>query len=147
AIVIREDGMVAATSTLKDRQEWAQPALIVGSAAFAYVVPFEGLLYAYAILGPAHYLTELNWLHDRGYFIADRAARWLFLALGLVGLALILFVPRLFGSYGQSYMVVMVAMSTLLLTRLPVWAVAAGSAAVGRAAWRGGAGAPPLRLF
>jgi hypothetical protein len=131
--------MATATSTLKERQEWAQPALVLGSAAFAYIVPFEGLLYAYAILGPAHYLTQLNWLHDRGYFIADRAARWLFLGLGVAGLALILFVPQLFGSYGQGYMVVMVAMSALLLTRLPVWAVAAASAAIAVAAWWGNA--------
>jgi hypothetical protein len=131
--------MATATSTLKERQEWAQPALVLGSAAFAYLVPFEGLLYAYAILGPAHYLTQLNWLHDRGYFIADRAARWLFLGLGAAGLALILFMPRLFGSYGPAYALVMVAMSTLLLTRLPVWAIAAASAAIALAAWWGSA--------
>ena len=28
--------MATATSTLKERQEWAQPALVLGSAAFAY---------------------------------------------------------------------------------------------------------------
>lgn len=45
--------------------------LIVLSFALAYVIPFELLLIAYAALGPAHYLTEISWLHDRGYFLKN----------------------------------------------------------------------------
>jgi hypothetical protein len=81
-------------------------ALMVGSAALAFVLPFELLLFSYAVLGPLHYLTEISWLHDRGYFTTGRrdvvplivltvlafavdgteAARWtgfIFLAFGL----------------------------------------------------------------
>lgn len=37
--------------------------------ALAYLVPFELLLLSYVVLGPAHYLTEISWLHDRKYFL------------------------------------------------------------------------------
>jgi hypothetical protein len=39
---------------------------------------------AYAILGPAHYLTEISWLHDRRYFLPHRGFAAL---LGIVALA------------------------------------------------------------
>jgi len=42
--------------------------LMLGSAAVAFVVPFETFLLAYAVLGPLHYLTQISWLHDRRYF-------------------------------------------------------------------------------
>lgn len=38
----------------------------------AHAVPVELLLFSYAIFGPAHYLTELSWLHDRQYFTKRR---------------------------------------------------------------------------
>lgn len=41
---------------------------MVFSATFAFFFPFELFLFAYAILGPLHYLTEISWLHDRKYF-------------------------------------------------------------------------------
>jgi len=37
-----------------------------------YLVPFELLLLSYVILGPAHYFTEISWLHDRKYFLPHR---------------------------------------------------------------------------
>ena len=42
--------------------------LMFVSAALAYFMPFETFLFAYAFLGPLHYLTEISWLHDRQYF-------------------------------------------------------------------------------
>ncbi|NNC94601.1 MAG: hypothetical protein HKN92_03495 [Chitinophagales bacterium] len=38
------------------------------AAAIAFVLPFELFLFAYAVLGPLHYLTEIHWLHERKYF-------------------------------------------------------------------------------
>jgi hypothetical protein len=38
------------------------------SCLVAFYLPFELFLFAYAILGPAHYLTEISWLHERNYF-------------------------------------------------------------------------------
>ena len=68
-------------------------ALMVMSVAIAAVLPFELFLFAYAILGPAHYLTQISWLHDRNYFTTGR---WDFLFLLLLTIPLAL---RFF--YGQ----------------------------------------------
>ncbi|MEI9997151.1 MAG: hypothetical protein WDM91_21325 [Rhizomicrobium sp.] len=57
--------------------------LLLAALGAAYVLPFELLLLSYAILGPAHYFTEINWLHDRGYFLPHRG-----IALALVAAAL-----------------------------------------------------------
>jgi hypothetical protein len=43
--------------------------LMCVAVAIAYAVPFELLLFSYVLLGPAHYLTEISWLHDRKYFL------------------------------------------------------------------------------
>src|SRR5437879_1378671 len=37
-----------------------------------YLLPFELLLLSYVVLGPAHYATEISWLHDRKYFLPQR---------------------------------------------------------------------------
>lgn len=46
--------------------------LMLVALAAAFVVPFELLLLAYVVLGPAHYITEISWLHDRNYFLPHR---------------------------------------------------------------------------
>jgi hypothetical protein len=106
--------MSFAGASLKERQDWAQPALVLISAAVAYLLPFEGVLLSYAILGPAHYLTQLNWLHDRNYFVADPAARWLFVGIGVAGLAFIMIVTRTNES-AAVYFVVTLGLALLLL--------------------------------
>ena len=40
-----------------------------------YLVPFELLLLSYVVLGPAHYFTEISWLHDRKYFLPPSRRR------------------------------------------------------------------------
>ena len=52
--------------------------LMVASVVVAAYLPFETFLLAYAVLGPLHYLTEISWLHDRGYFIT-RSSDWIWL--------------------------------------------------------------------
>lgn len=42
--------------------------LIVLSAVAAFFIPFELFLLSYAILGPLHYLTEISWLQQKGFF-------------------------------------------------------------------------------
>jgi hypothetical protein len=42
--------------------------LMLVSAMLAFVTPFWLFLFAYAVLGPLHYLTEISWLHKRKYF-------------------------------------------------------------------------------
>ncbi len=46
--------------------------LMVLAAVFALLLPFHLFLFVYAFLGPLHYLTEINWLHRRGYFTTHR---------------------------------------------------------------------------
>lgn len=67
--------------------------LMLASCLVAFILPFELFLFSYAVLGPLHYLTEISWLHDRGYFVeprkADRASRSKRLWLSLVMIALV----------------------------------------------------------
>jgi len=48
-------------------------ALMVVALGLSYVLPFELVLLSYVFLGPAHYLTEISWLHDRKYFLPHRS--------------------------------------------------------------------------
>lgn len=78
-----------------DRINYANIGLMLISCAVALYIPFELFLFAYAVLGPAHYLTEIAWLHKRGYFTKGRHD---YLMLG--GLAVLLFIVVL--SSGQT---------------------------------------------
>ncbi len=62
--------------------------LMLLAFAAAYLVPFELLLLAYVVLGPAHYFTEISWLHDRSYFLPHRGIA-VALAVVAAGAALI----------------------------------------------------------
>ena len=61
-------------------------ALMIASAAAAFALPFQLFLAAYAVLGPLHYLTQISWLHSRGYFTTDRRD---YLLLGALAAALL----------------------------------------------------------
>jgi hypothetical protein len=41
---------------------------MLAASCLAVVIPFELVLLSYAILGPAHYLTEISWLKGRQFF-------------------------------------------------------------------------------
>jgi len=58
-------------------------ALMLAAFGLTYVLPFELVLLSYVFLGPAHYLTEISWLHDRSYFLPHRG-----IALALIVVAL-----------------------------------------------------------
>lgn len=49
--------------------------LIVISLILAVKVPFELFIISFAILGPLHYLTEINWLYKKDYFFLANK-RW-----------------------------------------------------------------------
>lgn len=70
-----------------DRVNHLNTGLMLLSVGVAAVVPFELFLFAYAILGPAHYLTQISWLHDRRYFTTGRHD-YLFLLLLTIPLIL-----------------------------------------------------------
>jgi hypothetical protein len=52
--------------------------LMLLSGLLAFVWPFYLFLISYAFLGPLHYLTEISWLHDKGYY-TKRKYDYLFL--------------------------------------------------------------------
>src|SRR6476661_8344706 len=58
--------------------------LMLAALTLTYLVPIELLLLAYVVLGPAHYVTEISWLHDRKYFLPQRG-----IAIGLAGIAIV----------------------------------------------------------
>lgn len=72
-----------------DQVNYLNIGLILLSCGVALFVPFELFLFSYAILGPAHYLTEISWLHERNYFSQGRRNH---VFLGIAGLALFLLV-------------------------------------------------------
>lgn len=98
-----------AASKPNDDVNWLNVGLMILSCGAAIAAPFQVFLFAYAVLGPLHYLTEISWLHDRNYFTRrSRARQWW---LGLVALSILVLawsyagdepssqnVNRLFGS-------------------------------------------------
>jgi hypothetical protein len=69
---------------------WINSGLMVAACAGAYLAPFHLFLFAYAVLGPLHYITEISWLHDRGYFAKrDSARRWWLILVAVTMLVLL----------------------------------------------------------
>jgi hypothetical protein len=58
--------------------------LMIISCAAAFIMPFEVFLFAYAFLGPLHYLTEISWLHNRNYFAKGKYDFLFLLVIGIV---------------------------------------------------------------
>lgn len=70
-------------------------ALMLLALFLSYALPFELVVFSYAVLGPAHYLTEISWLHDRSYFLPHRM-----LAVTLFGATVLMVILR--GNFGAS---------------------------------------------
>lgn len=56
----------------KFRLDYINIGLILFSCFLAFLIPFEMFLFAYGVLGPLHYLTEISWLHDKNYYAKDK---------------------------------------------------------------------------
>jgi hypothetical protein len=82
--------------TAGDRINRLNIGLMVLSCVAAFVLPFELFLFAYAVLGPLHYLTEISWIHDRKYFLREDE-RWkpVLVWIGLIALTLIVMIVGL----------------------------------------------------
>src|SRR6185436_15760398 len=55
-----------------DQVNYLNIGLMLVAAGLAFWLPFQLFLFVYAVLGPAHYLTEISWLHDRRYFTTGK---------------------------------------------------------------------------
>lgn len=87
--------------------------LMLAALSLAYVVPFELLLLSYVVLGPAHYATEISWLHDRSFFLPQRGV-----AAGLAALAVLAaFIENAswFGIVMWGALVICIAMQSIVL--------------------------------
>ena len=73
--------------------------LVLFSLVLAILIPFKLFLFAYAILGPLHYLTEINWLKDKKYFIKTKKI-WLII---FVIFALFIAFYNILNSISQTY--------------------------------------------
>jgi hypothetical protein len=81
-----------------DKVNYLNAAFMALSAALAYCFPFGLFLFVYAVLGPLHYLTEISWLHDKGYYTRSRGGVLFLLGASLAVTLLYLgwapFLPR-----------------------------------------------------
>lgn len=65
---------------------------IVLSLGLAFILPIQLFLFSYVVLGPLHYLTEISWLKDKGFFVKEKKEKLLlFSALIVLLLASSLF--------------------------------------------------------
>jgi hypothetical protein len=74
------------------------------SACLAVVIPFELVLLSYAILGPAHYLTEISWLNERKFFTLKKYDYTIVVAVAII--AYLLKLPYgyiIFYAFGLSF--------------------------------------------
>lgn len=46
--------------------------LMLASTLCGSIYPYETFVFSYVVLGPAHYLTQISWLHDRRYFATGK---------------------------------------------------------------------------
>jgi hypothetical protein len=114
--------------------------LMLLALGIAYVVPFELLLLSYVILGPAHYTTEISWLHDRKYFLPHRgvavvlavvaaaaamidSASWLGLVMWSAFVLCALFSATTTGAQGAVLLIGAAGLTALMYARAPSLAV------------------------
>lgn len=71
--------------------------LMLLSMAAALLIPFELFLFVYAILGPLHYLTEINWLHGKNFFLTRKNDHYF-----IVFFILLLLIASVFNIKGYS---------------------------------------------
>jgi len=71
--------------SLTQRVDAANIGLMILSCFVAFILPFEVFLFSYGVLGPLHYLTEIGWLHKKGYFTTGKYD-YIFLALLAFGI-------------------------------------------------------------
>jgi hypothetical protein len=94
-------------------------AMMLGTCIICYICPLELLLASYAFLGPAHYLTQISWLHDRAYFCGSRL-----LILLLTPLAVLMAVYPDPDSWKPLLCLSLAIAAALVTTRSPVGRVA-----------------------
>ncbi len=57
---------------------------MIVSFGLAMFIPIETFLIAYAILGPLHYLTEINWLNNKNFFLKTKKESTILILVGIL---------------------------------------------------------------
>ena len=78
-------------NVLKNNIDNANFFLVLGTFALAIIIPFELFLFAYAILGPIHYLSEIAWLDKKNFFLKSSSQR-IFFVLMAIFVAILFFI-------------------------------------------------------
>ncbi|MBL4709844.1 MAG: hypothetical protein JKY48_15535 [Flavobacteriales bacterium] len=78
---------------MKNKIDLLNVFLVLLCGTLAYFFPLKVFLLSFAILGPLHYLTEINWLNTNNYFTRSKKKLWLIIG---VLTSLIVIVPRLY---------------------------------------------------
>jgi hypothetical protein len=79
------------------------------ASCVALIIPFELVLLSYAILGPAHYLTEISWLKNRQFFTLKKYDYLLIIAVVLISLLLRLpYANIVFYAFGLSFILLVI---------------------------------------
>jgi hypothetical protein len=82
---------------------------MLAAACLAIFIPFELVLLSYAILGPAHYLTEISWLKGRQFFTLKKYDYLLIAAVIIISLLLKLpYANLLFYAFGLSFIMLVI---------------------------------------
>jgi hypothetical protein len=82
---------------------------MLAAACLAVLIPFELVLLSYAILGPAHYLTEISWLKERQFFTTKKYDYLLLIPVIIITLLLKLpFANLLYYTFGLSFILLVV---------------------------------------
>ena len=88
-----------------DRINYYNILAMIASACLAILIPFELVLLSYAILGPAHYLTEISWLKDRQFFTIKKYDYLIIAVIIVVVLAFKLpYANLMFYTFGMSFL-------------------------------------------
>jgi hypothetical protein len=80
------------------------------ASCLAIFIPFELTLLSYAILGPAHYLTEISWLKGRQFFTIKKNDYLIILIAVIVAVVIRLpFENILFYTFGLSFVLLVIS--------------------------------------
>jgi hypothetical protein len=78
---------------IKNKIDWLNTLLVVLCGVLAYFFPLKVFILSFAILGPLHYLTEINWLSSNNYFTPF--SKKLGLSIAIIA-SIIVVLPRLY---------------------------------------------------
>jgi hypothetical protein len=119
-----------------NRLNYLNVAAMLLASGLAIVMPFELVLLSYAILGPAHYLTEISWLSGKQFFTLKKYDYLTIVAVA--GICLIFRLPfakLVYYTFGLSFILQSINSNRVRALAF-IFLVAAGNLLLGNNFWR-----------